>query len=164
MGKGKCTINMSGGTLGVPRTLGQIAAHPVTCYLFGGGKGDQRTFFNDWTNVNNTEVTIKGTARIYGSVFGGGEDGHVLGDTKVTIGKVETTTGEGVSLRPTHWHLGHFLRGRQRLRRRSWLLRRGPHGRCRGWQHRGQHPRRHHARLHLRRRPSGLRGHTSGTV
>ena len=39
---GKCTVEMSGGTIGVPRTLGQIAAHPVTCYLFGGGKGDPR--------------------------------------------------------------------------------------------------------------------------
>ncbi len=94
-GKGKCEIIMSGGTLGVPRSVSQIQAHPVTCYVFGAGKGDQRTFFNDWTNVNNTEVTIKGTARIYGSVFGGGEDGHVLGDAKVTIDKVETTTGEG---------------------------------------------------------------------
>ena len=36
---GSCTVNMSGGTLGVPRTLDQIAAHPVTCYLFGAGKG-----------------------------------------------------------------------------------------------------------------------------
>ena len=94
-GKGKCEIIMSGGTLGVPRSVSQIQAHPVTCYVFGAGKGDQRTFFNDWTNVNNTEVTIKGTARIYGSVFGGGEDGHVLGDAKVTIEGTTTTTGEG---------------------------------------------------------------------
>ena len=93
--KGKCEIIMSGGTLGVPRTVSQIQAHPVTCNVFGAGKGDQRTFFNDWTNVSNTEVTIKGTARIYGSVFGGGEDGHVLGNVKVTIEGVIKTTGEG---------------------------------------------------------------------
>ncbi len=91
--KGKCTVKMSGGTLGVPRTLAQIAAHPVTCYLFGAGKGDQRTRFNQWTNVGSVEVEITGGI-IYGSVFGGGEDGHVLGDVNVTIGKV-TTTGEG---------------------------------------------------------------------
>lgn len=84
-GKGKCTVKMSGGTLGVPRTLAQIAAHPVTCYLFGAGKGDQRAHFNQWTNVDNVEVEVSGDAIIYGSVFGGGEDGHVLGDTKVTI-------------------------------------------------------------------------------
>ena len=85
---GKCTINMTGGTLGVPRTLAQIAAHPVTCYLFGAGKGDTRTFFNTWTNVINTEVNITGTARIYGSVFGGGEDGHIINDAEVNIGNV----------------------------------------------------------------------------
>ena len=48
---GKCTINMVGGTIGVPRTEERMKAHPVTCYLFGAGKGDQRTRFNTWTNV-----------------------------------------------------------------------------------------------------------------
>ena len=82
---GKCTVKMSGGTLGVPRTLAQIAAHPVTCYLFGAGKGDQRIFFNKITNVKEVDVEISGSARIYGSVFGGGEDGHVMRDVKMTI-------------------------------------------------------------------------------
>ena len=84
-GTGKCTINMTGGTLGVPRTLSQISAHPVTCYLFGAGKGDQRTFFNTWTNVRETEVNISGNARIFGSIFGGGEDGHVLGNVQLDV-------------------------------------------------------------------------------
>ena len=83
---GSCTINMTGGTLGVPRTLEQIAAHPVTCYLFGAGKGDQRTRFNTWTNVNSAIVNVTGNARIFGSVFGGGEDGHILGNANVNIG------------------------------------------------------------------------------
>ena len=83
---GKCTINMVGGTIGVPRTDEDAQAHPVTCYLFGAGKGDQRTRFNTWTNVQETEVNVSGTARIFGSVFGGGEDGHILGDAKVNIG------------------------------------------------------------------------------
>ena len=83
--KGKCTVNMVGGTLGVPRTLKQIHDHPVTCYLFGAGKGDQRVLFNTWTNVASTNVTVSGGI-IYGSVFGGGEDGHVLGDVTMTIG------------------------------------------------------------------------------
>ena len=83
---GKCTINMVGGTLGVPRTLGQIAHHPVTCYLFGAGKGDPRIFFNTWTNVKETEVNISGDALIYGSTFGGGEDGHVMNDAVTNIG------------------------------------------------------------------------------
>lgn len=83
---GKCTINMTGGTVGVPRTKADMQAHPVTCYVYGAGKGDQRIFFNTWTNVINTEVNISGTARIYGSTFGGGEDGHVIEDAKTNIG------------------------------------------------------------------------------
>ena len=101
---GKCTINMRGGTLGVPRTPERMKTHPVTCYLFGAGKGDQRIFFNTWTNVINTEVNISGTARIYGSTFGGGEDGHVIlnavtnisGDKeKVLIGTTGTSYVDG---------------------------------------------------------------------
>ena len=90
---GTATVTMNGGTVGVPRTLAQIDAHPVTCYLFGAGKGDQRVFFNKDTNVRDVEVEITG-GKIFGSVFGGGEDGHVLRDVTMTIGKV-TTTGEG---------------------------------------------------------------------
>ena len=86
---GKATVTMTGGTLGVPRTLEDIAAHPVTCYLFGAGKGDQRTAFNTWTNVQNVEVNVGGNAFIFGSVFGGGEDGHVLGDVTVKINNLE---------------------------------------------------------------------------
>ncbi len=83
---GKCTVNFGGtATLGVPRTLKQIAAHPLTCYLFGAGKGDQRVLFNKKTNVKEVEVNITG-GTIYGSVFGGGEDGHVHRDVKMTIG------------------------------------------------------------------------------
>ena len=97
---GKCTINMTGGTVGVPRTHEQMRNHPVTCYVFGAGKGDQRINFNTWTNVASTQVNISGSARIYGSTFGGGEDGHVLGDaetnisegTNVTIGTGESAT------------------------------------------------------------------------
>ena len=35
--------------------------------------------------MGNVEVEVSGTAIIYGSVFGGGEDGHVLGDVKIEI-------------------------------------------------------------------------------
>ena len=92
--KGKCFVKMSGGTLGVPRTLAQIAAHPVTCYLFGAGKGDQRTHFNQWTNVGKVRVEINDSISqpiIYGSVFGGGEDGHVLGNVEIDIKKKKNT-------------------------------------------------------------------------
>jgi len=81
---GKCTINMKGGTIGVPRTLDAIEAHPVTCYLFGAGKGDQRTSFNDRNLVGSVEVNVSG-GTIFGSIFGGGEDGHVHGDVTVNV-------------------------------------------------------------------------------
>ena len=81
---GTAHVTMTGGTLGVPRTLARIAEHPVTCYLFGGGKGDQRVHFNKSTNVGHAKVNVSGGI-IYGSVFGGGEDGHVLGDVTMNI-------------------------------------------------------------------------------
>lgn len=96
---GTATITMTDGTIGVPRTLQQIVDHPVTCYLFGAGKGDQRIFFNKDTNVKDVVVNITG-GRIFGSVFGGGEDGHVLRDVTMTIG-TQTTTGEGAQATTT---------------------------------------------------------------
>ena len=84
-GTGQSTISMSAGTVGVPRTAAQIAAHPVTCNVFGAGKGDSRSFYDPWTKVGNTVVTISGTARIYGSVYGGGEASDVLTTTSVSM-------------------------------------------------------------------------------
>lgn len=81
---GKATVIMSGGSLGVPRTEDSITKHPVTCYLFGGGKGDQRINFNEQTNVGSTQVTVSG-GKIWGSIFGGAEDGHVIGNAEVTV-------------------------------------------------------------------------------
>ena len=92
--RGKCTVNMTGGTVGVPRTDEEKLLHPVVGNVFGAGKGDQRIFFNTWTNVINTEVNISGDARIYGSVFGGGEDGHVISDAETNIGNVTIKTGK----------------------------------------------------------------------
>ena len=80
-----CVVIMTGGTLGVPRPLDSITKHPVTCYLFGAGKGDERTHFNTWTNVQNVRVSVSGDAHIYGSLFGGGEDGHVMRNVKITF-------------------------------------------------------------------------------
>ena len=89
--KGKCTVKMSGGTIGVPRTLAQIQANPFNGNLYGAGKGDPRTYFNTYTNVGSVEVDVSGGI-IYGSVYGGGEDGHVTGNVTTTIRK---ETGEG---------------------------------------------------------------------
>ena len=87
---GKVTVNMSGGTIGVPRTVANIQNNPVTCMLFGAGMGDPRTAFNTWTNVNEVEINITG-GTIFGSVYGGGEDGHVTGDVVVNIDTTTTT-------------------------------------------------------------------------
>ena len=92
--RGKCTVNMTGGTVGVPRTDTEKQEHPVVGNIFGAGKGDQRIFFNTWTNVINTEVNISGDAHIFGSIFGGGEDGHVIGDAETNIGNVTIKTGK----------------------------------------------------------------------
>ena len=108
--EGKCTITMSGGTVGVPRTLAQIADHPVTCYLFGAGKGDQRVLFNTWTNVSSASVSVTG-GTVYGSVFGGGEDGHILGDAAVTIGKEPDHTGPTIGTLGTSYVDGNVFGG-----------------------------------------------------
>ena len=82
---GHSKVEMSGGTLGVPRSLADIEAHPVNSYLFGAGMGDPRQYFIQRGNVGSAEVIVRDSAVIFGSVFGGGEDGHVLGDAKTTI-------------------------------------------------------------------------------
>ena len=81
---GTATVIMTNGTLGVPRTLDSIAAHPVTCYLFGAGKGDPRIFFNTATNIDSAYIHVSG-GRIYGSIFGGGEDGHVMRHVSLNV-------------------------------------------------------------------------------
>ena len=81
---GTATVTMTGGTIGVPRTTAQIQAHPIPGYLYGSGKGDPRLYFNTWTNVHQSVVSISG-GKIYGSVFGGGEDGHVMGNVTLAI-------------------------------------------------------------------------------
>ena len=89
--KGQSIIRMTGGTIGVPRTQAQIAEHPLTCYLFGGGKGDERPRFFDFNDVGSVDIDISGGI-IYGSVFGGSEDGHVLGNINLRIRKGENFT------------------------------------------------------------------------
>ena len=82
---GHCKIEMSGGTVGLPRSLDSIQARPVNSYIFGGGMGDPRIMFNEWSNVGSAEVIVRNNAVVFGSVFGGGEDGHILGDVTTTI-------------------------------------------------------------------------------
>ena len=91
--KGKSTVTMTGGTIGVPLTEEQFKNCPQMGHLFGGGKGDPRTYFNKRTNVESVEINISGGI-IYGSVYGGGEDGHVISDVTTTISQAsgKTTT------------------------------------------------------------------------
>jgi len=92
--EGTSTVNMSGGTVGVPRDFSNNPGNRlVTCYVFGAGKGDQRINFNQWTNVKSTQVNISGKARIFGSTFGGGEDGHVLESVETNIMKGDEIGG-----------------------------------------------------------------------
>ena len=82
---GKSKVEMWGGTVGIPRTVDSIQARPVNCNIFGAGMGDPRVLFNGWSNVGSAEVIVRGDAVVFGSVFGGGEDGHILGDASTTI-------------------------------------------------------------------------------
>ena len=88
---GHATIEMRGGTVGVPQTTAQIKENPSFGLIFGGGSGDPRPVFDTITNVDSTNVIITG-GTIYGSVYGGAEDGHVLGDTRVTINENNGST------------------------------------------------------------------------
>ena len=81
---GAVTVTMTGGTVGVPRTKEDITDNPNYGNVYGAGMGDKRIFFNTSTNVASTTVNIS-NGTIYGSVFGGGEDGHVLGNAVTTI-------------------------------------------------------------------------------
>ena len=108
---GVANVIMKGGTIGVPRTDAQIIDHPLTGYIFGGGKGDQRIFFNKDTNVKDAIVTVEG-GRIYGSVYGGGEDGHVLRNTTVIIKETDATNyPTKIGTRGTSYYDGHVFGG-----------------------------------------------------
>ena len=87
---GTCHVIMSGGTVGIPRTKSQIEARPTNGYIFGAGMGDARTAFNTWTNVDSTYVSVTGGV-VFSSVYGGGEEGHVLRNTHVTLNETDAT-------------------------------------------------------------------------
>ena len=88
---GHATIEIKGGTVGVPQTTEQIKENPGFGLVFGGGSGDPRPVFDTITNVDSTNVIITGGI-VYGSVYGGAEDGHVLGDARVTVNENDGST------------------------------------------------------------------------
>ncbi len=87
---GITTVTINGGSVGIERSVDSIIRVQYG-NVFGGGKGNLDYSFNMRTNVNKANVNING-GTIYGSVFGGGEEGHVLGDVllNVTNGHIGT--------------------------------------------------------------------------
>ena len=108
--QGNSIVRMSGGTIGVPRTHAQIEANPLNGNLYGGGKGDPRTDFNTVTNVTNVDIEVTGGI-IYGSVYGGGEEGHILVDVELTVGEEMTKTGPVIGCDSTSDHNGNVFGG-----------------------------------------------------
>ena len=56
--------------------------------VYGSGRGEPgsgNSFYTNMAFTKKTNVTIGGNAKVRGSVFGGGENGHVRQDTYVTI-------------------------------------------------------------------------------
>ena len=88
---------VSGGTTNVTVTGGTIGNYIIADdngHVFGAGRGVAGGEFFQYNYVNHANVIIKdsidnnvvvSTPTIYGSVFGGGENGHVYDSTKVTI-------------------------------------------------------------------------------
>ena len=66
----------SGPTSAVPATATSDAI-PAGGSVYGGG--------NESKSLNNTTVTLKGNAEIYGNVFGGGNKANVNGSATVNI-------------------------------------------------------------------------------
>ena len=94
-GTGHATVNIEGGEVGYQRDLDQIEDNPHICHVFGSGMGDPDVAYNTWTNVNSTEINLTG-GHVWGSVYGGGEEGHVLGDVTINIGG-EALVGNGLA-------------------------------------------------------------------
>ena len=98
---GTATVTISGGQIG---TDGGKNANDYTTYptmrnhlkengfVFGSGRGMAGTDYASLAYVNITEVTVNGTAYVTGSVFGGGENGHVKDHTEVTVAKTNNAT------------------------------------------------------------------------
>ena len=82
---GEITLTIDGGYVGgtsegmTPATAATATteAIPEGGNVYGGG--------NESKSLNNTIVTLKGDAYIYGNVFGGGNKGIVSGSTEVNI-------------------------------------------------------------------------------
>ena len=80
---GHTLVTISGGQVGT--TLDAHNNVEIGGNVYGGGKGHAGVAYKDFTFAKNTEVHILDNAKIHGSVFGGGEDGHVRQTSQVHI-------------------------------------------------------------------------------
>lgn len=81
-------VTVSGGTVG-PSTFDPTDIN-AGGNVFGGGLGkagikSEGTYWSNFAYVDTTNVQINGTAVVKGSVFGGGENGHVKRNTCVDV-------------------------------------------------------------------------------
>lgn len=81
---GDASVTIENGTIGFLRSVQDILDNPKLCHVFGGGKGNPDISFNTRTNVQNVTVRILG-GTILGNVYGGGEEGHVLGNVDLSV-------------------------------------------------------------------------------
>ena len=90
-GTGLAQINMTGGIIGNQNDEGRMHGN-----VFGSSRGMAGAEFKELGCAHNTDVKIGGETVIKGSVFGGGEDGHVNQNTKVTVngGTIGVTEGD----------------------------------------------------------------------
>lgn len=79
--RGNATVNVSGGI------IGPLDGTGLNAYVFGGGKGfaeDPNELRKAYANLDSTFVTISG-GKIHGSIFGGGNDSHLLGSVTIEV-------------------------------------------------------------------------------
>jgi hypothetical protein len=97
-------VIVSGGTVGYTPT---DLADTTTFYggdVYGAGRGLASDDYKGYCNVPHTYVSITGTVK--GNVYGGGEDGHVVGNTDVNI-----ATGATVGFGGTAYLKGNVFGG-----------------------------------------------------
>ena len=101
-GSGLATIKITGGT------IGQSDPADPHGHVFGGCLGRAGTDYSGYSFVNRSVVTLE-NGTVYGSVFGGGENGHVLDETNVNIkgGSVGIRLDNLTGIIPTCHPCGH---------------------------------------------------------
>ncbi len=94
---GLAKVVISGGTIGIKDLY--VDDKPASIeegHVFGAGKGKSNDQYKNFCNVNNTKITVSG-GKVYGTVYGGGADGHVLGNDSVFINTGATIGTSGLS-------------------------------------------------------------------